>query len=158
MECPPIVGSAPAEPGEAPRFPAPGLLLIGTPPPSGSWLRQPGLAGCFPLVRLGALSPVQGLRPTPGRPRKPRSASSPTCRASTLPPREVQMNTTTKVSLVTILASCLLATMAIGSAHAAMRHHQAASACAAQPGTLRAFFCPAPAAPAKPLHHRHAKA
>jgi hypothetical protein len=68
------------------------------------------------------------------------------------------MNTTTKLSLVTVLASCLLATMAIGSAQAAMRHHQAASACAAQPGTLRAFFCPAPAAPAKPLHHRHAKA
>jgi hypothetical protein len=68
------------------------------------------------------------------------------------------MNTTTKLSLVMILASCLLATMAIGSAQAAMRHHQTAAACAAQPGTMRAFFCPAPAAPAKPLHHRHAKA
>ena len=68
------------------------------------------------------------------------------------------MNTTTTLSLVAILASCFSASMAIGSAQAAMRHHQAATACAAQPGTVRAFFCPAPAAPAKPSHHRHAKA
>ena len=135
-----------------------GLLLIGTSGSSVSWCGQPGEESPL-LVRPGALSPVQGLRPTPGRPRKRRSASSPTCPGfypATL--REVQKNSTTKLSLVTILASCLLATMAIGSAQAAMRHHQAASACAAQPGTLRAFFCPAPAAPAKPLHHRHAKA
>jgi hypothetical protein len=68
------------------------------------------------------------------------------------------MNTKTKLTLVAILASCFLASMAIDSAQAAMRHHQAASACAAQPGTMRALFCPAPAAPSKPLHHRHAKA
>jgi hypothetical protein len=66
------------------------------------------------------------------------------------------MNTKTKLSLVAILASCFC--MAIGSAQAAARHHQAAMACAAQPGTMRALFCPAPAAPTKPSHHRHAKA
>jgi hypothetical protein len=36
---------------------------------------------------------------------------------------EVQMNTKTKLSLVAILASCFC--MAIGSAQAAARHHQA---------------------------------
>jgi hypothetical protein len=67
------------------------------------------------------------------------------------------MNTTTKLSLVATLASCFLASMAIGSAQAAKHHHQAATACSAQPGTVRALFCPAPAAPTKPSHHRHAK-
>jgi len=51
------------------------------------------------------------------------------------------MNTKTKLSLVAILASCFC--MAIGSAQAAARHHQAAMACAAQPGTMRALFYPA---------------
>jgi hypothetical protein len=68
------------------------------------------------------------------------------------------MKTTTKLSLVVILASCLLATMAVGSAQAAKHHRQTATACSAQPGTVGALFCPAPAAPAKPSHHRHAKA
>jgi len=63
-----------------------------------------------------------------------------------------------KLSLVPILASCLLAATAIAQAQAAKHHRQAATACAAQPGTMRALFCPAPAAPAKPAHHRHAKA
>jgi hypothetical protein len=36
------------------------------------------------------------------------------------------MNTKTKLSLVAILASCLVASVAIGSAQAGMRHHQAA--------------------------------
>jgi hypothetical protein len=58
------------------------------------------------------------------------------------------MNKVTKVSLVPILASCLLAATAIAPAQAAKHHRQAATACAAKPGT----------APAKPSHHRHAKA
>jgi hypothetical protein len=67
------------------------------------------------------------------------------------------MNTKTQLSLVAILASCFLAATAIGPAQAAKHHRQPATACAAQPGTMGALFCPAPAAPAKPSHHRHAK-
>ena len=63
------------------------------------------------------------------------------------------MNTKTKLSLVAILASCFC--MAIGSPG---RGASSPSACAAQPGTMRALFCPAPAALTKPSHHRHAKA
>ena len=62
------------------------------------------------------------------------------------------MNTTTKLALAAILASLLLSATVIGPAQAAKKM---ATACAAQPGTVRALFCPAPAAPAKPLHHRH---
>jgi hypothetical protein len=29
--------------------------------------------------------------------------------------------------------------------------------CLAEPGTVAALYCPAPAAPAAPPHHRHAK-
>jgi hypothetical protein len=133
-------------------FRTPGILLF-----KGFFLSEhlrPQEVGCASQGWLAAfpwLGPAPSARSeaTPGRPRKPGRHVAQRAGASTLPPREVQMNTTTKVSLVTILASCLLATMAIGPAQAAMRHHQAASACAAQPGTLRAFFCPAPAAPAK---------
>jgi hypothetical protein len=150
----PIVGSSNRN-LERPRVPCDGLLLMGTPPPLGSWLRQPVRKVPPLLVRPGApslLCKVLGQR------RAALGSSRLMFWASALSPREVQMNKITKLSLATILASCLLAATAIGSAHSAMRHHQAATACAAQPGTLRAFFCPAPAAPAKPLHHRHAKA
>jgi hypothetical protein len=68
------------------------------------------------------------------------------------------MNTRTKLSLAAILASCLLTAIAATPAQAAKHHRQAAMACAAQPGTVRALFCPASAASAKPSHHRHAKA
>jgi hypothetical protein len=69
------------------------------------------------------------------------------------------MKKMTKLSLVPILACCLLAATAIAPAQAAAKHHrQAATTCAYQPGTVGALFCPAPAAPAKPSHHRHAKA
>jgi len=65
----------------------------------------------------------------------------------------------TKLLLVPILASCLLAVPAIAPVQAAAKHHrQASTACTANPGTMRALFCPAPAAPGKPAHHRHAKA
>jgi len=66
------------------------------------------------------------------------------------------MKTIVNLSQVAILAFCVLATVAIGSAQAA-KHHRMATACAAQPGTVAALFCPAAAAPAKPSHHRHAK-
>ena len=69
------------------------------------------------------------------------------------------MKKITKLSLVPILASCLLVATAIAPVQAAAKHHrQASTACAANPGTMRALFCPAPAAPGKPAHHRHAKA
>jgi len=68
------------------------------------------------------------------------------------------MNKITKLSMVPILTCCLLAATAIAPAQAAKHHRQAATACAYQPGSLGALFCPAPAAPAKPSHHRHAKA
>jgi len=64
----------------------------------------------------------------------------------------------TKLSLVPILASYVLVVAAIAPAQAAKHHRQAAAACAYQPGTVGALFCPAPAAPTKPSHHRHAKA
>jgi len=66
------------------------------------------------------------------------------------------MNKITKLSLVPILTCCLLAATAITPAQAAKHHRQASAACAAKPGTMRALMCPA--APAKPSHHRHAKA
>jgi hypothetical protein len=50
------------------------------------------------------------------------------------------MNKVTKVSLVPILASCLLAATAIAPAQAAKHHRQAATACAAKPGTMGALF------------------
>jgi hypothetical protein len=59
------------------------------------------------------------------------------------------MNKVTKVSLVPILASCLLAATAIAPAQAAKHHRQAATACAAKPGTMGALFCPAPRGPRK---------
>ena len=65
--------------GRRVRTHRPGLLLIGTSGSSVSWCRQPGEESPF-LVRSGALSPVRGFGPTPARPWKPRSASSPTCR------------------------------------------------------------------------------
>ena len=67
------------------------------------------------------------------------------------------MKKITKLSLVPILASCLLAATAIAPAQAA-KHHRMATVCVAKPGTIRALFCPASAAPAAPAHHRHAKA
>jgi len=65
------------------------------------------------------------------------------------------MNKITKLSLIPILTCCLLAATAITPAQAA-KHHRMATVCVAKPGTMRALMCPA--APAKPSHHRHAKA
>ena len=50
------------------------------------------------------------------------------------------MNTTTTLSLVAILASCFSASMAIGSAQAAMRHHQAATALCCPAGHYEGLF------------------
>jgi hypothetical protein len=61
--------------------------------------------------------------------------------------REDRMKTTIKLSLVAVFAVGVLAT-GIGTAQAARHHHRHhVAACAAKPGTFRAFFCPA--APAK---------
>jgi hypothetical protein len=52
------------------------------------------------------------------------------------------MKTTTKLSLVAILAVGLLAAMGIGAAQAAKHHRHPATACTAEPGTLDATFLP----------------
>jgi hypothetical protein len=65
------------------------------------------------------------------------------------------MKTTTKLSLVAIVAIGVLATMGIGAAQAAKHQAHAATACTAEPGDLDALFC-APA-PVAPPHHAHGK-
>jgi hypothetical protein len=46
---------------------------------------------------------------------------------------------------------------ALGIYNPPVVHHSPAR-CIAQPGSIDALYCPAPAAPTKPSHHRHAKA